>query len=692
MIRAQVLEGSWQILGRDILPGVEPREVLPTWGPNGPESLGFTLYRSPTRVHAELRPYTPVEWYPDERADGPPLWSGYTMQAPPGGDSDVTSVTCHGWHFYREDRPGSALYVHDNLSEWVDTRSFLDVGYANFPPHLTVRTEQGAAFIGAETGQTFGNIEAAGITLDLGVGNLAKRVVVTAQRMAGAPGSVYLYVRGHGAISETGHLSGGGWDEGSLGRVDITATFAQTAGGSTVATTYTDSWRYVTLFVYRDAATYTATLDDMLKILGVKVFADTAYESGNASVFTADVGIKHARNTLCPLLSTDDSRIAAVTFPIRHSAWLREDSTARQRHDAWNDFHGYRLGVDAERRVFFQPQPSVPRLEVDASDFGVDYVATSTNDGTEVYNHVSVRGRSGSGEELRLDRWLSDYGLAPPVPTDVFPSNPSFDVDASGWTNATRFTGGGVPSAPGGGLIGYSGWPATASMTGGTFLKGRVYTLSMYLSLDGTGDGASAILRFGTSTDYGEFEFWKHPGVLDTTARVTWQPLADTAAASVQLSVQPGRIRPASLGAISGATIDTLEIVRVGGPLGMRNRRRSFTLNVSAATDEIALDALAEAWLLGHRSVPHKANLTVAGDAVTDLVAGRQVPANELGRYYGEMIRVLSVPDPDTGALTSRDGVIASVQGYAPASLALDSERRSLEALMARMGVVQGTA
>jgi hypothetical protein len=104
------------------------------------------------------------------------------------------------------------------------------------------------------------------------------------------------------------------------------------------------------------------------------------------------------------------------------------------------------------------------------------------------------------------------------------------------------------------------------------------------------------------------------------------------------------------------------------------------------------MEALARAWLLAHRTVPHKANLSISGDAVTDLVAGRAVPADELGRYYGEMIRVLSVPDPDTGALTSRDGIIASVQGTSPASLALDSERRSLEALMARMGVVQGSA
>jgi hypothetical protein len=677
MIRAQVLEGSWQILGRDILPGVEPREVLPTWGPNGPESLGFTLYRSPTRVHAELRPYTPVEWYPDERADGPPLWSGYTMQAPPGGDSDVTSVTCVGWHFYREDRPGSALYVHDDLSAWQDCRSVATADLDEFTSTWAVDVGNGGVSI-AYPGphRAAGGSPRGGVYIDLGPGIVPARLRVEWERSGVWAGSAALYVLG----TDT--------DPGVAGAGSAITTLSA-VGADTGTLTTTTAQRYLILYVassvVQDAAAW-------LRLTALRVFVDAAYESSGASIFTADQGIKHARNTLCPLLSTDDSRIAAVTFPIRHSAWLREDSTARQRHDAWNDFHGYRLGVDAERRVFFQPQPSVPRLEVDASDFGVDYVPTSTNDGTEVYNHVSVRGRSGSGEELRLDRWLSDYGLAPPVPTDVFPSNPSFDVDAAGWTNATRFTGGGVPSAPGGGLIGYSGWPATASMTGGTFLKGRVYTLSMYLSLDGTGDGASAILRFGTSTDYGEFEFWKHPGVLDTTARVTWQPLADTAAASVQLSVQPGRIRPASLGAISGATIDTLEIVRVGGPLGMRNRRRSFTLNVSAATDEIALDALAEAWLLGHRSVPHKANLTVAGDAVTDLVAGRQVPANELGRYYGEMIRVLSVPDPDTGALTSRDGVIASVQGYAPASLALDSERRSLEALMARMGVVQGTA
>jgi hypothetical protein len=525
MIRVQVLEGSWQILGVDILSGVEPREVLPTWGPKGPESLGFTLYRSPTRVHAELRPFTPVEWYPGDRVDGAPLWSGYTMQAPPGGDSGVTSVTCHGWHFYEEDRPGSALYVHDDLSAWVDGRSFLTADLSLRTAAWQVQSD-GAVVLSLPVGSDAAAGASCSVILDCGPGNTARRMVLS-YTSGNPPAGWHIILRSATTLFGT--------DESFNVATD------PVAGPATFSQTFSTGRRYVeVLFSNQTGALGSGATTTWVRLESLKVFGDTAYESGGASVFTADQGIKHARNALCPLLSSDESRIATVAFGIRHSAWLREDSTMRQRVEAWNAYHGYREGVDAERRVFFQPQPSAPRLQVDASDFGVDYVATSTNDGSEVYNAVSVRGRSGSGDELRVDKTVADYGV-------------------------------------------------TSLLTG-------------------------------------------------------------------------------------------------------RLRTRSFTLNVSAPTDVTSMEALAQAWLLAHRAVPHKANLTVSGDAVVDLAAGRSVPADELGRYYGEMIRVLSVPDPDTGALQSRDGVIASVQGYAPASLALDSERRSLEALMARMGVVQGTA
>jgi hypothetical protein len=678
MIRAQVLDGSWQILGRDILPGIEPREVLPSWGEHGPESLGFTLYRSPSRVHAELRPFTPVEWYPGDRADGSPLWSGYTMQAPPGGDSGVTNVTCQGWHYYREDRPASALYVHDDLAGFVDARSLLTEDLAYNTSAGRVETGDGQIMLGWENGTalTAGQKRAA-VVLDLGPGNLAERVYVEYEAITGFTDAAFAIML---QLADVPYNAGV-----PAGMYEGPAAVTHFGAGGTISYTASTPRRYVQLIATH---TGTATLahDLWYRITRVLVASDTAYESGGESVFTADQGIKHARNALCPLLSADDSRIATVTFPIRHSAWLREDSTMRQRVEAWNAYHGYREGVDAERRVFFQPQPSTPRLQVDASDFGVEYVATSTNDGTEIYNAVSVRGRSGSGEDLRIDRALPYYIDDRDLPlSDLSVLNGTLDVNATGWTNATRTTT--TPKDGAGALSVASGYGVGDMTGGGTFTANRFYRVAGYM-LTGGGPGlrpSPLNLKLGTTTDYVE------TSVLVASAgiiagympwSVVWQPSADTTAANVKISVGFGQ----------HDTITLMDATGSAGIIGARLRVRSFTLNVSAATDLEAMDALAQAWLLAHRSVPHKASLTVSGDAVTDLVAGRTVPADELGRYYGEMIRVLSVPDPDTGALLSRDGVIASVQGYSPASLALDSERRSLEAMMSRMGVVQGSA
>jgi hypothetical protein len=686
MIRAQVLEGSWQILGRDILPGVEPREVLPTWGPSGPESLGFTLYRSPSRVHAELRPFTPIEWYPGDRADGPPLWSGYTMQAPPGGDSGVTNVSCVGWHFYREDVPVSALYVHESLADWVDSRTVAEA-MASWGAALTSQVDAGGAVLGAGQGVVWPTTKAAGITFDAGPTQRVKQVVVRVLRGAGSPANVSLYVRGHDTVTGSALHFGTSYEDGSFGSAGV-STFS-TSSESALVTTYTTARRYVTVLVYLSGATYTTTTEDTVRILSVRLFADTAYASGTTpypSIFTATQGMTASLARL-PLLSTDTSRIATTTFAIPHAAWIKDDATEREQQEAFNAYHGYRQGVDAEKRVFFQPQPSVPRLQVDASDFGVDYVATSTNDGTEVYDHVSVRGKSGSGEELRLDRFTADVYTAGDVPpSGIALTNGDFE---SGTT--TGWTGPGLTAPAGGAQAGtYSLQGATPSVvagaTTGPFVRGRFYRLSGYfrvpanttstitIGLGTTSDNRTQNVALSNATGAAVWQAWS----------VVWQPLVDASSGTVY----------AYVGGVAGQwdTLSIMDATASNGVLGPRFRKRSFTLNVSAATDLVAMAALAQAWLLAHRSVPHKANLTVTGDAVTDLTAGRQVPASELGRYYGEMIRVLSVPDPDTGALTSRDGVIASVQGSGPASLALDSERRSLEALMARMGVVQGSA
>lgn len=687
MIRVQPVEDTWQVLGQDILPGVEPREVLPTWGPAGPESLGFTLYRSAQRVHAELRPFTPIEWYPGDRADGEPLWSGYTMQAPPGGDTGVapTSVVCQGWHYYRDDLSRQAMYVHDDLSAWREIRS-ADVPVSEFPPSLQCVSGDGVIVMGCPVEQSWVTNTAVGVTIDLGPTVLARRVAVQVQRGPGGPGNVTLYCRGHNALTQvSNHLTSAGHEDAFASTANA---ISQAVNGQTIIGDFVTPRRYVSVFLYLSGATYTATAEDVWKILAIRLTTNSNFIDGTTglSLLTASEGIKQTRLDLYPLLSSDVSRIADTTFRIRHASWLDGDTTGRGRDEALNDYHGYRYGVDAAKRLFLQPQPSVPRLQVDAADYGVEYVPTSTNDGTDVYNVCTVRGRTGSGEELRVDHYTGEYVTDAPPATVGF-TNGSFDVNAAGWSAGVTRSAVVFESSPGGGQ-GSGQTSYAGSMTGGTFLSGLPYVARVFVGWPTTASGYIR-LQFGTDTDYVE-QMVRPTTTLSTfyvaETKLGWIPLADRAAANVTwriVGANSSLIYFFDSGIVYAPTATVLDRQR---------RMRSFTLNVSAATDPQSMDALARAFLLAHRSVPHKANVTISGDAVTDLVSGAAVSADELGRYYGEMIRVLSVPDPDTGALTSRDGIIASVQGYSPASLALDSERRSLEAMMARMGVVQGTS
>lgn len=694
MIRVQPVYGPWQTLGVDLYPGLEPAGVAPTWGPSGPESLKFTLERPSGRVHTDLLPFTPVELYPGEQAAGDPVWSGYTLLAPPGGRAGVaasTTVDCVGWHAYREDEPRSQYWVHDDLSEWADIRSFKlpTAAILNWDDAGQVNVGGGTAAIGWQAGATQRAGRGCGLLLDLGPGNEPRRIVVDWDAK-NLDGNFSLYARCTSALAAshmTGPVTADAFIAQPFQNSGNDVILPVVSAGSVVAGT-----RYIALFLYTSTlAGTTTTADHMAYIRRVRVFADAALEAGNESALTADRVIKDTRDRQTPLLSKDDSRIAAVSFFIPHAAWHKQRATKREIDDRVNDYHGYRLGVDELKRVFFLAQPSVPRLQVDANADGVEFADKSTNDGTEVYNHVAVTGRSGSGEELLLERFLADVVTDEDLPSLLGFVNPSFDVDTAGWTGATRDTtvspiqARGYRSAPAGAdlVVG-----ATASMTGGTFKALRTYRLRLWVKVPPSSKGARAeqvLLRFGSATDYRDkLNVLENPATAAQwmEATVVWTPAADVAAAAAKLT----HLGP------TGEKVDDGSITEVpGGILGARGRTRSFTLNVAASTDAYSMAALAQAFLVAHRTTPFRADLAItADDVVTDLVAQEQVPADRLGVYYGEMVRVLGVPDPDTGALGARDGIIASVSGLRPASLALDSERRSLEAMMARMGVVKG--
>jgi hypothetical protein len=81
----------------------------------------------------------------------------------------------------------------------------------------------------------------------------------------------------------------------------------------------------------------------------------------------------------------------------------------------------------------------------------------------------------------------------------------------------------------------------------------------------------------------------------------------------------------------------------------------------------------------------------VDADVVRDQLSGRLVRPVELASRQGELIRLADVDDPYTGA-RGRDAIMVngSLQGEA-AQIALDDDRGSFEALMARLDVVQGS-
>lgn len=684
MIRVQPIEGTWQVLGRDLFPGAYPQDVAPAWGPAGPESLGFSIYRAPQRVHADLLPFTPVEWYPSENASGEPLWSGYTQQAPPGGAGEFTNVSCVGWHYYREDDPRPACYVHSDVSAFQDMRSAPEMHLPRFTVGGVATVGDGSTVLAWPKDYNLAINEAVGVYMDFGADPTCWPIILSLDVEWFASSLAELYAR---ASDEPQYAvtDGGGIVGTNMNTFGGFPSVGAASGSNTLtSTSISVRRRYVSLFLNRTTSTVTTTADYGVKIKAVRIFRETAYASSGLSVFKASQGIEDTLSAL-PLLSADTGEIEATTFSIPHAAWITEDTTVRQRQESLNDYHGYRLGVNAQQRIFFKAQPSVPRLQVDALASGVSYRSTSTNDGSEVYNHVSVRGQSGSGNKLRVDRWLEHFVTLASIPTDVSPTNPSFDTDTTGWTNMIRRTSG-FDSAPAAGEA--SAFPAVGDMTGASFTKNSIYVLTLRIKATNIANIAEVTLRFGASTDYVS-QVSVHYDVDYHSLTMVWQPSATTAAANVKFTIQSALRGGDPLLGAPGVYVDTMAVnLSQAGVLTKRSRKRSFTLNVAAPTDFAAMDGLAEAWLLAHRSVPHKATLSIEGAPVWGLEAGRAVPASELGRYYGEMIRVLSVPDPDTGALQSRDGIIASVQGVEPAQLAIDTERRSLEALMARMGVV----
>ncbi len=687
-IRMQTLDGVWETVGTDRLRGVWPENDSYTADEWGPSKCSFDLRRDPGAIFPDLSAWTPCE----VEIAGVLVWDGRVKETPVREVERVVNVQGAGWQYHLDDDQYERVYAHTRLGDYRDARSFPQAplsGSVAVRRNGVVEAGNGAIVLGFAAGASVTQGDGAAAILDLGPGSTAKRVVVEYENQGITAGVYNFYVQG---MDSPGQII-------TAGELPVAVDVAVTAGPQ--AGTLSTARRYIGLLLYKAVTgTATETADRLVRVTACKVFADTAYESGNASALKATQIISDALDRATILLSDDRSGIdpdGTVTFNFPEFA-LAGQRTPREVIEAADSVHGYRKQIAVGRRPIFTPRPAVPLVEIGAWP-GSEFDDPSENDGEEIYSRVIVEGTGADGSPMTVARASSqlDDVIHEPI-TSPAPDNPSFATDAANWTASspsviTRTTTGGLfDSSPAGGKWDRAGNPtelgdALETTFTGTFQVGATYTLHVAFGYQAPKQGGGGVdVTFGAAGDRAITTWPDTAGGSFTVVTIAWTP-ASTQTSGVTLMLT-ARARTAWL-------IDTLALT-VATPtlVDRRGFVRTHTLPVQCGLTLELGKQIGDVFLAAHRTTPLKGTVKVTGNqACRKIQTGAGVPAEQLLLMTGELLRLSHRTDPDTGG-HCRDGRIAEVT-YTPATdsavVALDSRRTSHEALLKRLAVVVGS-
>lgn len=678
-IRVQTLDGVWETVGVDRLRGVWPENDSYTADDWGPSKCSFDLRRDPGAIFPDLGAWTPCE----VEIGGVLVWDGRVRETPVREAERVVNVQGFGWQYHLDDDQYQRVYVHARLADYKDTRALPTAPLNYYIAGGQINADRGMIQIAIPNGTALaGSDNRVGVTLDLGQGNTAKRIVVEWET---STSTLEFYAR----ASDT--------QDSSAASFSDAFSFALAAGSGTTAGTFATARRYVHLFLYYSGAATTPTRDIYIRLKSVKVFTETAFESGNQSVLKATDIIPDALNRTTILLSGDRSGIdpdATVTFAFPEFA-LSAQRTPREVIDAANSVHGYLTQVAVGRRMIFKPKPSVPLIEIGAWP-GSEFDDASANSGEDIYNRVIIEGTGADGAQLSVER---SAGQQTGTPTEIISNpavaNPSFAIDTTGWTPSTAGT---ITrdtalfgSSPASGrwerginsLIPGDSIAATCT---GTFLRGVTYVLQVALGSAGAYAGPGLEVRLGEDADRSASAMSPNTGF--PVGMIAWTPTANRSAVQLVLVVLPGNSPKI-------VYIDSL-VLAVALPtlVDRRGFRRTHTLPVECSLTPALGKQIGDVFLDAHRTTPLKGSVKIAGNqGCRHIQTGYGFPPERLLLMTGELLRLSHRIDPDTGG-QGRDGRIAEVT-YTPATdaavVALDSRRTSHEALLKRLAVVVGS-
>lgn len=374
--------GTWQPVGSSDAAGVWHEGLVAVSDQWGPKTLTFTLKRQPRAVFPDLLTRTPIA----VDVDGVRVWRGRIKDVPEqSGAIRQLTVQCEGGQTILDRDQLERVLVHTDLSAYKDQRSMLAANLTGSTQAWNVTASGGVIAIGFQNGALIGNGTFGGVTLDLGPGGAARRVVVTWES-SNNTGDASFRVRG----SDTADPSGS----------DNAFTFALNTGASgTTAGTFISTHRYVHLYLFSTITFGPAVADVSFRIKSCQVFADTAYESGNQSVLSAKTIITDVLTRATTGLHPDWTGIGDPAFAFPEYA-PGQPRTARETVAAANAPHGWRFKIDENLRPVYQARATVPVVELGAW-LGAEGDTGSSNSDEGVVTKVIVRGTGPDGSPIR---------------------------------------------------------------------------------------------------------------------------------------------------------------------------------------------------------------------------------------------------------------------------------------------------
>jgi hypothetical protein len=681
-VRLQALDGFWEVCGSDHARGIIPENVELRSDQWGSSRATFDLRRNPKEFWPDIGAFTPVEI----EVGGVAVWSGRVSETPVRDSTDsVISVQCEGWQAHLDDDLYERIYVHTNLTEWKDVRSDPGCDLTTYIAAGNVTSTDGVLVVGWTGGTPVPAYARAGAGLDLGPNSVGKRIIID-----------YTWTNGTGSAIQYLAVLSGFTGVGSSTSVQTVYNAIPGGASGTISQTLTTASRYIWIGVYNSGGAFTPTADLALRVTSVQVFADTAYESGNASVLKGDVVVKDALSRASVLLSADRTQIATGTFNIPEFA-PSEPRTPRAVWEAVDAFEDRYKKITVDKVPVYKAKPTYPEVEVGAWS-GMEFEDSAANSGDDVYSRVIVTGDQPNGTPLRITRSQSQQtgALYTAVSSPAF-TNPGFETNTTGWTatNSTITRDTAVFDAG----VASGRWDNTgasdnldtddtiAATLTGTFRAGVTYLIQWRMRASANTTSWLNV-TLGTATDSTYTYAIDTPAGSFKTHQIAWTPTT-TVTSGVALTLSHVILRFDVYYYIDECSVktSTQTIVDRRGFQRTKQLSTSFMLTASAAKQ------IADKWLLSHKTTPFKGKAKLTGnDAIRDITSGRPVAPEQMLLRTGELIRFSDRIDPDTGA-QGRDGKIVEASYKVDdnsVELTIDSSRAGFEALLNRLGVVLG--